>query len=117
MDKTLQLVEEIKEEMSNVRQLMEKVQTKYQIIGTLLLSAKKLVPPDRWESWLHCNFGIDVLCADKVINADGEIVDNEIYQFNGFSNPANPLDNRTKAIGVTKAAITKRSKKKTLRRA
>ena len=46
MDKTLQLVEEIKEEMSNVRQLMEKVQTKYQVIGALLLSAKKLVPPD-----------------------------------------------------------------------
>ena len=82
MDKTLQLVEEIKEEMSNVRQLMEKVHTKYQIIGALLLSAKKLVPPDRWESWLHANFGITVLAADKVMNVEGEIVINELYDFN-----------------------------------
>ena len=116
MDKTLQIVEEITEEMSNIRQLLEKVQTKYQIIGALLLSAKALVPKDRWEAFLHANFGIDVLCADKVINADGEVVDNELYQFNSLNGQANTLAHKTKSIGVTKTTTSKQNKKKNVRK-
>ena len=66
MEKTTQLIDEIKKEIQNVRHLIEKIQDKYQVIGALLLSAKALVPKDRWESWLHANLGIDLPTVEMV---------------------------------------------------
>lgn len=67
MDKTTLLIEEIQDEITGVRKLAEKIQNKYRVIGALLLSAKSLIPKDRWESWLHANLGINTPLADMVI--------------------------------------------------
>jgi len=69
MSKTTELIDEIAAQRQAIQRLTEELKEKYRVLGALLLSARALVPQERWEAWLQANLSLDVPSVETVIEA------------------------------------------------
>ncbi len=67
MEKTLTLIHEINSEANDIQQLIKQLQQKHQVMQALLISAKVLVPEERWDAWIEANLNVDFPTAQSVL--------------------------------------------------
>jgi len=72
MEKTTELIDEIRQEFKTVRNLAEELHERHRIIGALLLSAKSLVPEEHWEPCIKANLGLDLSTVEVVMNGNNQ---------------------------------------------
>jgi len=67
MSKITELIDEITGQYRDIQCLTDELRQKYRVLGALLLSARTLVPDEKWEFWLAANLNLDVHSAESVI--------------------------------------------------
>jgi len=88
VSKTTELIDEIAAQRQAIQRLTEELKEKYRVLGALLLSARALVPQERWEAWLQANLSLDVPSVETVIEAGMSKSD---WDFLGLQQPKNNL--------------------------
>jgi len=70
MSKTTALIDEIQDDLQMLQALSNEMKVKYRELAATLLSARALVPENRWEAWVSANLELEVSVVESVMECD-----------------------------------------------
>ena len=70
MSKTTALIDEIRNDLQRLQVLSNEMKVKYRELAATLLSARALVPENRWEAWVSANLELEVSVVESVMECD-----------------------------------------------
>jgi vacuolar-type H+-ATPase subunit D/Vma8 len=70
MSKTTALIDEIRDDLQRLQVLSNEMKVKYRELAATLLSARALVPENRWEAWVSANLELEVSVVESVMECD-----------------------------------------------
>jgi len=70
MSKTTALIDEIQDDLQRLQALSNEMKVKYRELAATLLSARALVPENRWEAWVSANLELEVSVVESVMECD-----------------------------------------------